>query len=220
MALPPGLVIRKYEPRDREAVRWLCCETGYLGRPIDPVFEDRELFADYLTSYYTDAEPESSFVVEKDGEVKGYLLGSRLVAKQRRYDFWQGLRLAAKGLWRYPRYRLATREYVKWILRDARREVPDAPKNMPHFHFNILPEVQGLAGARALINANFDYLAAAGEEAVFGQVVTFADRRGAKVFERFGFEVIERREVTKYRKVHPDPVFLTTIVKRLKRTSP
>ena len=59
MALPPGTVVRKFDSRDRDAVRFLCCETGFLGKPVDPVFEDRELFADYLTSYYTDVEPES-----------------------------------------------------------------------------------------------------------------------------------------------------------------
>ncbi|MGC1479186.1 MAG: hypothetical protein WA771_01680 [Chthoniobacterales bacterium] len=208
-------MIRKYEQRDREAVRWLCCETGYLGKPIDPVFEDRELFADYLTSYYTDAEPESSFVVEQGGEVKGYLLGSRFPEKQRQFDRWLVLRLAIKGIWRYRGYGDATKAYVKWILRDARKEVPVTPKDMPHFHFNLLPEVQSIAGTRALINANFDYLSEAGEDAVFGQVVTFSDRRGAAVFKRYGFEVVERREVTKYRKVHPEPVFLTTIVKQL-----
>jgi len=35
------------------------------------------LFADFLTTYYTDWEPESSFVIEIDGEIRGYLLGSR-----------------------------------------------------------------------------------------------------------------------------------------------
>ena len=86
MALPEGVLIRNYEPRDREAVRRLCCETGFLGKSIDPVFEDRELFADYLTSYYTDCEPESSLVIEMDGVVKGYLLGSRRPLRQQ----WNG----------------------------------------------------------------------------------------------------------------------------------
>jgi hypothetical protein len=49
---------------DREAVRKLCCETGFLGEPIDPVYQDRELFADFLTTYYTDHEPESCFLLE------------------------------------------------------------------------------------------------------------------------------------------------------------
>ena len=70
-------MIRSYREGDREAVRQLCCQTGFLGSPIDPVYEDRKLFADFLTTYYTDWEPESSFVVEIDGEIRGYLLGSR-----------------------------------------------------------------------------------------------------------------------------------------------
>jgi hypothetical protein len=44
-------VIRSYRASDREAVRELCCETGFLGEPIDPVYEDRQLFADFLTTY-------------------------------------------------------------------------------------------------------------------------------------------------------------------------
>ena len=43
-------IIRSYQPSDREAVRNLCCQTGFLGEPIDPVYEDRELFADFLTT--------------------------------------------------------------------------------------------------------------------------------------------------------------------------
>ena len=48
-----GIHIRQFQGSDREAVRQLCCDTGFLGEPIDPVFEDRELFANYLTRYYT-----------------------------------------------------------------------------------------------------------------------------------------------------------------------
>ena len=66
-----ALVIRSYRASDREAVRRLCCQTGFLGEPIDPVYEDRELFADFLTTYYTDKEPESSFVLEIGGEICG-----------------------------------------------------------------------------------------------------------------------------------------------------
>jgi len=69
--------VRNYHRSDRESVRAICCETGFLGNPIDPVFEDRELFADFLTDYYLKHEPDSAFVVVKGNVVKGYLLGSR-----------------------------------------------------------------------------------------------------------------------------------------------
>ena len=186
-----------------------------MGKAIDPVFEDRELFADYLTAYYTDVEPESSFVLEQNGVVKGYLLGSRRPLRQQCHSFFHNLRLFAEGMRRYRRYNAATRNFIGWILRNSWREVPAAPRRTAHFHFNVLPEAQSIAGTHAMLNAYFDYLRSRGEQAVFGQLVTFESRRGAKVLDRFGFRVIEKREITKYLDRHPEPVYLTTVVKQL-----
>jgi hypothetical protein len=218
----PGAVtlkIRPYEPRDREAIRRLCCETGFLGKPIDPVFEDRELFADYLTHYYTEVEPESSFVIEQDGVVKGYLLGSRRPFLHQLHSFWFNLVLFCKAVPRYRHYGRPTRDFIGWILRNSWREVPAAPRRVAHFHFNLLPEVQSIAGTRQLLSTYFDYLRSHGEKQVFGQVVTFADRRGARLFERYGFKVIGKKEITKYREFHPEPVYLTTVIKQLDEQS-
>lgn len=213
--LPPDINVRSYEPRDREAIRRLCCETGFLGKPIDPVFEDRTLFADYLTAYYTDVEPEAALVLEQAGEVKGYLLGSRRPLRQQWFSFFQNLRLFASGMLRYPRYNKASRAFIHWILKNSWREVPAAPRRTAHFHFNVLPEAQSIVGTRAMMRMYFDFLRAHGEKEVFGQMVTFESRRGAKVLERFGFRVIEKKEITKYRGKHPEPVYLTTVIKQL-----
>jgi len=196
-------------------VRWLCCETGFLGKPIDPVFEDRELFADYLTSYYTDCEPESSMVVEMDGQVKGYLLGSRKSFRQQMHGFFLNFSLLVRGMRRYWTYSRASRDFIGWILRNSWREVPAAPRRTAHFHINALPEAQAVAIARELVGRYLNYLRAAGEKAVYGQMVTFESRRGARLFERYGFQVLEKREITKYRKLHPEPVYLTTVLKQL-----
>lgn len=196
-------------------MRWLCCETGFLGKPIDPAFEDRELFADYLTSYYTDCEPESSLVVEMDGQVKGYLLGSRKPLRQQMHGFFLNFSLLVRGTGRYWTYSRASRDFIGWILRNSWREVPAAPRRTAHFHINALPEAQAVAIARELIGRYLNYLRAAGEKAVYGQMVTFESRRGARLFERYGFQVLEKREITKYRKLHPEPVYLTTVVKQL-----
>jgi len=213
--LPPNVLIRRYEARDRDAIRRLCCETGFLGKAIDPVFEDRELFADYLTSYYTDIEPESCFVLEQDGEVKGYLLGSRRPLRQQVHSFFLNISLFVRAFGRYHRYNSATREFISWILRNSWREVPAAPRRTAHFHFNVLPEAQSIAGTKVMLDSYFDYLRQAGETAVFGQMVTFESRRGAKVLERYGFRVIEKKEITKYRDKYPEPVYLTTVIKQL-----
>jgi hypothetical protein len=60
-----------------------------------------------------------------------------------------------------------------------------------------------------------EHLRTKGIRQVYGQVVTFESRRGAKVFERYGFQVLNRSEITKYRKTHPEPVYLTTVLKEL-----
>src|SRR5512135_2374593 len=68
--------IRPYRPEDRPAICRLCCETGFLGNPIDPVYQDRELFAELFTRPYLDHQSEWALVVEVNGRVVGYLLGS------------------------------------------------------------------------------------------------------------------------------------------------
>src|SRR3954447_7164045 len=93
--------IRPFQPGDRARVRELCCETGFLGTPIDPVFEDRALFADYLTAYYTDWEPQSSFVLLVNNEIRGYLLGSRHPSRQQAYNFYNNIALFLRGIVRY-----------------------------------------------------------------------------------------------------------------------
>jgi ribosomal protein S18 acetylase RimI-like enzyme len=215
MSSPHNVDIRRYQPSDRDAVRALCCDTGFLGRPIDPVFEDRELFADYLTSYYTDCEPESAFVLTVGGDVRGYLLGSRRPFLQQSFNLLSNLRLLAKGAFRYGRYNPASKRFIRWILTQAWREVPAVPRKTAHFHFNILPDARKLATTRALTEAYLEHLRACGEKRVYGQVVVFEDRRGAKLFERYGFRVVNKSEITKYRHLHPEPVYLCTVIKEL-----
>ena len=212
-------VIRNYRASDRDTVRRLCCETGFIGNPIDPVFEDRQLFADFLTGYYTDWEPESAFVLEVDGQVRGYLLGSRHPLRQQLYNIYQNAGLVLKGLLRYRRYNKASRHFVHWIIYHGWREVPAAPRRAAHFHINLLPDARNVPSTRALMDAYLKYLHDHGVKRVYGQMVTFESRRGAKMFERYGFRVLNRSEISKFKDLHPEPVFLSTVVKNLDENS-
>ncbi len=211
--------IRKYERADRAKVRELCCATGFLGKPIGPVFEDLEVFSDYLTAYYTDWEPESSFVLLVDGEIRGYLLGSRHPLRQQFYNFYNNIALTLRGLVRYWGYNASSKKFVSWVLRQAWREVPAAPRRMAHFHINLLPDARRVATTRALMDSYLEYLHASGERAVYGQMVVFEDRRGTRMFERYGFRVLNKSAITKYRDVYPGPVYLCTVMKDLDANS-
>ena len=214
-------VIRLYRAEDRAALRAICADTGFLGQPIDPVFEDRELFADYLTSYYTDAEPESTFVCELNGEVKGYVMGSRFPKKKAAFERHLLPSLVLRGLWRYftRPYNAASRKYVRWILTQARKENPFTPPDIPHLHFNIRPEARNIAATREMVDIFLQYLYDHGEKQVYAQVVSYETRRGARMFERYGFRLIDEREVTKYRDIYPGKIYLFTILKDLTENS-
>lgn len=215
MPTKPTFDIRSYRASDRAAVRRLCCQTGFLGEPIDPVYEDRELFADFLTTYYTDHEPESSFVVESEGELVGYLLGSRKPLRNQLYSFYQNVCLFGRALLRYGQYNLASRRFIRWLLANGWREVPASPRRTPHFHINLLPHARKISTTRALLSAYFGYLYRCGEKRVYGQIVTFESRRGERMFERYGFRVMNRAEITKYRAFYPESVYLSTVIKNL-----
>src|SRR5271157_920746 len=80
--------IRPYKVQDRAALRMLCCDVADRGEPIENFFHDRDLAADLLTKYYTDYEPQSTFVAECDGCLVGYINGCM---DNRRYGlvmFW------------------------------------------------------------------------------------------------------------------------------------
>jgi ribosomal protein S18 acetylase RimI-like enzyme len=213
------LEIRKFQPADRARVRELCCETGFLGKPIDPVFEDRELFADYLTAYYTDWEPESAFVLLVNGEIRGYLMGSRRPLRQQCYSFYQNVSLFLRGIRRYRGYNAASKKFVQWILRNAWREVPAAPRRTAHFHINVLPDARDISTSRTLIDAYLKHLFEHGEKKVYAQMVAVEDRRGAKILQRYGFKVLNESEITKYREFDTRPIYLRTIVKDLEENS-
>ena len=216
---PPPFVIRNYTPADREIVRWLCCETGFLGQAIDPVFEDRDLFADFLTNYYLEKEPESAFLIEIGGKVRGYLLGCRQPLRNQLHNFLQNFRLFASIAKRYRHYNAASRKFIAWIFLNGWREVPAAPRRTAHFHINLLPDARSVTGTRALIDTYLQYLREKGEKRVYGQMVSFANRRGEKMFQRYGFKLLNRMEITKYRELHPEPVYLCTVVKDLEENS-
>jgi GNAT superfamily N-acetyltransferase len=214
---PRRIRLRPYRPEDLEAVRRICADTGFLGNPIDPVFEDRELFADYLTGYYTRFEPEALLVCEVEGEVRGYLMGCRRALLKQAYQFFANFVVAGKALYRCMRrpYNDASRRFLRWVLMNSWREVPVTPRNTPHFHMNVLPDARSVQNTRALIRTFLDFLRAHGCQSVYGQMVTFSGRRTLSLFRRYGFRVLDRVEVTKYRPIHRDRVLLCTVIKDL-----
>lgn len=212
------VLFRPYRSSDLQAVRRICADTGFLGQPIDPIFEDRELFADYLTAYHTRFEPDALLVCEVRGAVRGYLMGCRRPLLKQTYQVFANMVVATKALYRCCRrpYNPASRAFLCWVLLNSWREVPVAPRKTPHFHMNLLRDARSVKNTRALIRTFLDLLRDHGHDKVYGQVVTYGARRKESLFNRYGFRVIDRVEVTKYRALYRGRVLLCTVLKDLR----
>jgi len=207
--------VRPFRAEDREAVRQICADTGFLGQPIDPVFEDRELFADYLTGYYLRFEPDATLVCEVDGQVMGYLMGCRRPLVYQAHQAINNFVLAVRALIRWRRYGAPSRAFMRWIAFNAWREIPAAPRKTPHFHINLKPAARELRNTRRLMELFLETVYRSGHTRVCGQMVTYEQRRTDALFERYGFQVLHRSEISKYRDLYPGRVFICTLVKDL-----
>ena len=78
-----NIIVRKYDVKDREAVRKISCDTAFLENSSAFV-DDLEVLADALTMYFTDFEPGSCFVACDNGRVVGYLTGAKNIRQMNR----------------------------------------------------------------------------------------------------------------------------------------
>ncbi len=189
----PDVVIRPYERADRARVRHICFQTGYLGDPVDWQWRDAESFADMFSGYYTDAEPESAFVVEIDGQVEGYLLGAVDARKPwsigkvaRRHMIRRGIAFrpgTAPVIWRTFSDGFRDLAAKRVTIQDL--EFHD-PKYPAHLHIDLLPAARGLGAGRRLINSWFDRLRSLDVPGCYLQ--TFAENhRAVPFFHAVGF---------------------------------
>ncbi len=154
--------IRKFVPADRPAIRRISFKTSFLGSP-EFFINHEEAVADALTLYFTDYEPESSFVAIQGEKVIGYLTGTKNAARMNamvnsrifpqlwRHAFGQGLIFQKKILtllW------YMGGSALKWEF-----SLPDVTDRYPALlHINIDESFRGRGVGRALMDYFLDYL--------------------------------------------------------------
>ncbi|HEX5661856.1 MAG TPA: hypothetical protein VFX59_31910 [Polyangiales bacterium] len=183
--------IRPYRAEDRDAVRRICFETGLLGEPVGAQFSDQEAFADLITRYYTDQEPESCFVGELEGKVVGYMLGTldarRVPAAERvmaRLAFTRHLGLrpgTARFFWR------GIGDSVRMTLRGEQLASADLDAYPAHTHFSLLPEARHTPLGVGLYRSFFVLAKKQGCPGLHGEVFV-ENVRATKLHEAMGFQ--------------------------------
>ncbi|MBW3012637.1 GNAT family N-acetyltransferase [Candidatus Woesearchaeota archaeon] len=209
--------IRKYRKSDRNAVRKICCDTGFLGNPIDKIFQDRELWADALTSYYTDKEPDSIYVAEESGKVVGYIFGCRISWREEGYVKRNALKWIIRLFWRYTtnKYNRKTKDFVKYLLFHSKGQIPKVPRNYAHLHINVMEGKRYKGTGKRLMNIYFKYLKTYGVAGVYLQTFEFPGAPAYRFFKSFGFRVYDRVESHLWAKHFNKKIYLTTMIKSL-----
>ena len=185
------IVIRAYEPRDRAALRVLCFETSFLGQPR--LFVDSaEITADVLSLYFTDCEPESSFVACAGEELIGYLIGARDVRRLSRVfssriffsvlgkSIASGVFFQPKSL-RFVYYCGVSFFKGEFLPKPLRREYPAL------LHINVRRDFRGQGVGRSLLGRFMEYLTG---EQVFGVHVSTLEEQGKDFFLKQGFKIL------------------------------
>lgn len=195
--------IRKYKKNDREDIARICADTGFVGQPIDTIFEDRELFVDISASFYMDKEPQHILVALIDGVVVGYLIGW-LNPELEKEIGWDVFRTGAKMAWRsfigkYKKKRSI--EYVAWIIFRGLKETPKHPKNASRFHINIDKNYRRYGIGKELFSKYEAMLKKKSIKRYYGCTIDCKHSKGTiAFFKKTGFVLYDKVETSVFKK--------------------
>lgn len=181
------VVIRKFQKNDREDVRSICCRTGFVGNPVSVFLDGDEIFADAITLYFTDYEPESCFVAEYQGKVGGYLIGAKNVRSVGRKDILFGIfrkSILSAALFK-PKNLLFIWNFLISVFKGEFSE-PDFSREYPAtLHINIQEDLRGANVGARLVYAYLEYLRAEGVQGVHFATMS---ERASNFFLKQGFK--------------------------------
>ncbi|MBW3013966.1 GNAT family N-acetyltransferase [Candidatus Woesearchaeota archaeon] len=209
--------IRKYQKRDKDDVRRICCDTGFVGKPIDPIFQDRDLWADALTSYYLDIEPESCFVLEDRGRVVGYLFGCVDLWKLELYISAIKMRMLGKVIFRYffAGYNKRTKKMIRYLLFTRMGEEAKVVRNFAHLHINLEPKYRNQKNGTKLVQTYFDYLKKKDAKGCYIQTFGFKGSRSENFFRRLGFKEYDKVRIHIWDDYLEGPIYSVSMIKVL-----
>ncbi|MGV8162902.1 MAG: GNAT family N-acetyltransferase [Candidatus Nanoarchaeia archaeon] len=142
------MLIRRYKQKDREDVEKVHFETGFLGKSLSAHLSNNKLWKKNI-DYYLNREPDSIFVLEDKGAIKGYILGC---LDDKKYEhkvktLGRTFKSFTIGAFTAKKDRLFWRSQSKYlfnILIGKSQELKlKTPRNAGHIHINLLPEVRG-----------------------------------------------------------------------------
>jgi hypothetical protein len=210
--MTPEVKIRRFETKDRAAVRQIVYDTALMGESAGIFFQGQEVISDAFSLYFTDYEPGSCFVAEIDGEVVGYLIGAKKkIAAELVFNGQIALPLLFKALKSGIFLRIKNLSFIFSCLIDLLKngiKTPDFNRAYPAtFHLNIKDNFRGKELGSKLILA---YLAYLKREKITGVHLATMSDQAAKFFLSQGFQQLYKGKRSYFRHIlHKDvPLYI------------
>jgi GNAT superfamily N-acetyltransferase len=190
------LLIRPYLFADRKAVFQIGADTAFFGAPVEAYLDDRNAFLDAFYAYYTDLEPEHTWVASADGEVVGFLAGcvnTRLQhGKIVRVIIPRLTRNILRGKYHFGR--LSWRYFMGVLAGLLHREFThvDLGSYPAHLHINVLPVWRGFKLGQRLMEAYLGQLRGLGLTGVYLDT-TSLNEVACQLYEKMGFRLLDAR---------------------------
>lgn len=192
----PDFVIRPYQAADRQAVFRIGGDTAFFGAPIEVYMEDRNAFLDAFYAYYTDLEPEHSWVASANGEVVGFLTGCVDTRVHDRKIFRVIIPRVTDKLMRgkYHFGKLSFRYYRGLLggLLSGEFTHVDLDLYPAHLHINVEAAWRGYRLGQRLMESYLGQLRGLGISGVYLDT-TSLNEAACRLYEKMGFRLLEAR---------------------------
>lgn len=189
--------ILKFEKKYAQAVRDVYCDTAFLGNPIDPIFIDRELFANLGVQSYINKEPENGrVIVDSNDRVLGYAFASldplmylKNIPMFINTLFEINLR-KTRGL--YDNHE-RSKKFADWVLKKSWMQLVRSPYNSGIGHCHLRKEVRGSMLIELQRKAK-ELCIENGKKVYSLQVLSHSKKQNEKIYKRFGFQELRRKK--------------------------
>jgi len=210
-------IIRPYEIKDRSFIRDIAWETAFFGAPASAFFDGKEILADFLTKYFTDYEPQSCFVAEKENKVIGYIIGAK---NNKRFENIFLFRIFPLLLFKFifsgSVFRKKNAVFICNIIPGFFKGEfarPETSKDYPAvLHIDIKENFRDSGTGSKLVSVYLDYLA---KNKIKGVWLSTSSEKASRFFNKEGFKLLYQGKRSYFMNILHKDIPLYTFAKEI-----
>ena len=206
--------MRPFQPTDRSSLLTIGSDTAFFGAPIERYLDDRHAFEDCFYAYYTDYEPQHSWIAvlknsENEEQAAGFLTGC-IDSQRQQQVMRQKILPGVVVKWLRGGYHSGSKTWrYTWciLLAALRGEFPtvDEQRYPAHLHINLIPSARGRGLGTALMQAYLEQLRTLRIPGVHLNT-TSMNHAAIRLYERCGFRLLDARPTHVWAEIVDEPV--------------